>query len=202
VQLPHAPTHITQGILQTILSQYKIHHAEITLREDITVDELIDVIESTDKIGMARVYIPCVYVCNMIDKISIEELDLLDRIPHYVPISARDEWNLDGMLETMWDHMSLLRVYTKPKGQIPDYNEPVVLPSVDQNGNGPTCEFFCNRIHKALIKQFKCENKCFLIVVKVPPAAHYTCAHPDVWALLQVRVGVGRVRQAYPAAVW
>jgi ribosome-interacting GTPase 1 len=160
VQLPHAPTHITQGILQTILSQYKIHHAEITLREDITVDELIDVIESTDKIGMARVYIPCVYVCNMIDKISIEELDLLDRIPHYVPISARDEWNLDGMLETMWDHMSLLRVYTKPKGQIPDYNEPVVLPSLDQNGNGPTCEFFCNRIHKALIKQFKCENKC------------------------------------------
>ena len=27
--------------------------------------------------------------------------DMLDRIPHYVPISAKDEWNLDGMLETM-----------------------------------------------------------------------------------------------------
>lgn len=52
---------------------------QITLREDCTIDELIDVIESTDKIGMMRVYIPCVYVCNMIDKISIEELDLLDR---------------------------------------------------------------------------------------------------------------------------
>lgn len=156
VQLPHAPTYITQDILKTVLQQYKIHHAEITLRQDVTVDELLDVIESTDKIGMARVYIPCVYVCNMIDKISIEELDLLDRIPHYVPISARDEWNLDGMLETMWEHMALLRIYTKPKGQIPDYNEPVVLPAEALAGaQPPTVEFFCNRIHKALIKQFK-----------------------------------------------
>mmetsp|Transcript_19887 Transcript_19887/g.55211 ORF Transcript_19887/g.55211 Transcript_19887/m.55211 type:complete len:356 (-) Transcript_19887:174-1241(-) len=152
VQLPSAPTFITPELLRTILLEYKIHHAEITLRSDATVDELIDVIESTDKIGMLRVYIPCVYVCNMIDKISIEELDLLDRIPHYVPISARDEWNLDGMLETMWDHMNLLRIYTKPKGQIPDYNEPVVLPA---SKGPPSVEFFCNRIHKGLMKQFK-----------------------------------------------
>ena len=43
---------------------------QITLRCDATVDELIDIIESTDKIGMLRVYIPCVYVCNMIDKVQ------------------------------------------------------------------------------------------------------------------------------------
>ena len=153
VQLGSAPTHITQAVLKSVLAAYKIHHAEITLREDCTVDELIDVIESTDKIGMMRVYIPAVYVCNMIDKISIEELDLLDRIPHYVPISAKDEWNFDGMLETMWDHMELLRIYTKPKGQIPDYNEPVVMPK--ERLGICSVELFCNRIHKGLMKQFK-----------------------------------------------
>mmetsp|Transcript_34384 Transcript_34384/g.70915 ORF Transcript_34384/g.70915 Transcript_34384/m.70915 type:complete len:378 (-) Transcript_34384:407-1540(-) len=151
VQLPSAPTHITPSVLKSVLQEYKIHHAEITLRSDCTIDEMIDIIESSDKIGMMRVYIPCVFVCNMIDKISIEELDLLDRIPHYVPISAKDEWNLDGMLETMWEHMDLLRIYTKPKGQIPDYNEPVVIPAKGT----PSVEFFCNRIHKALMKQFK-----------------------------------------------
>jgi len=52
VQLPSAPTHITPQILKGILQEYKIHHAEITLREDVTVDEMIDIIESTDKIGM------------------------------------------------------------------------------------------------------------------------------------------------------
>ncbi|EKX34734.1 hypothetical protein GUITHDRAFT_80276 [Guillardia theta CCMP2712] len=56
VQLPHAPTYITPQILKSVLQEYKIHHAEITLREDCTVDELIDIIESTDKIGMMRVY--------------------------------------------------------------------------------------------------------------------------------------------------
>ena len=28
----------------------------------------------------------------------MEELDLLDKIPHYVPISAHLEWNFDGYL--------------------------------------------------------------------------------------------------------
>mmetsp|Transcript_22167 Transcript_22167/g.55907 ORF Transcript_22167/g.55907 Transcript_22167/m.55907 type:complete len:381 (-) Transcript_22167:102-1244(-) len=153
VQLPSAPTHINPQVLKSILNEYKIHHAEITLREDCTVDELIDIVESTDKIGMMRVYIPAVYVCNMIDKISIEELDIIDRIPHYVPISAKDEWNFDGMLETMWDHMDLLRIYTKPKGQIPDYNEPVVMPR--EKLGAASVELFCNRIHKGLMKQFK-----------------------------------------------
>ena len=37
---------------------------------------------------------PCIYVLNKIDAISMEELDLLDQVPHYVPISAKDEWNL------------------------------------------------------------------------------------------------------------
>ncbi len=43
---------------------------------------LIDVIEGN------RVYIPCLYVVNKIDAITMEELEILDRIPNYVPISA------------------------------------------------------------------------------------------------------------------
>ena len=34
-------------------------------------------------------------VLNKIDAISIEELDLLYRIPHSVPISSREWWNID-----------------------------------------------------------------------------------------------------------
>jgi ribosome-interacting GTPase 1 len=52
-----------------------------------TADDLIDAIEGN------RIYIPCLYVLNKIDSISIEELDLLDRVPHYVPISAKDVRN-------------------------------------------------------------------------------------------------------------
>lgn len=31
--------------------------------------------------------------------------------------------------ERRWDKLNLVRVYTKPKGKLPDYNEPVVLRS-------------------------------------------------------------------------
>jgi ribosome-interacting GTPase 1 len=30
----------------------------------------------------------------------------------------------------MWDEMGLVRVYTKPQGQQPDFSEPVVLSTV------------------------------------------------------------------------
>jgi len=71
-------------------------------------------------------------------------------LPHNVLISAHLEWNLDELLEKMWEYLALVRIYTKPRGQIPDYNAPIVM----RQGN-TTIEDFCNRIHKALIRQFK-----------------------------------------------
>eukprot|EP00967_Tisochrysis_lutea_P138977 scaffold251703_cov27-Tisochrysis_lutea.AAC.2 len=35
-----------------------------------------------------QVYMPCVYALNKIDAITMEELDILDAIPHYCPISV------------------------------------------------------------------------------------------------------------------
>lgn len=43
------------------------------------------------------------------------ELDLLSKVPHYVPISAHHEWNLDGLIEKIWAYLNLVRVYTKPR---------------------------------------------------------------------------------------
>ena len=44
-----------------------------------------------------RTYVPCIYVLNKIDQLTIEELDIIDQLPHHVPISAHQGWNL-GML--------------------------------------------------------------------------------------------------------
>jgi small GTP-binding protein len=137
------PTYLDLEVVKAILSEYKIHNADIILREDSTVDEFIDVIEGN------RVYIPGLYVLNKIDQISVEELDIIDRIPHYVPISAHLEWNLDGLLDRIWEYLDLIRIYTKPQGQIPDYNAPVVM------RRDSTIEQFCNKIHKGIMRQFK-----------------------------------------------
>jgi ribosome-interacting GTPase 1 len=46
---------------------------------------------------------------NKIDDITIEELDILSNIPHYVPVSAHLEWNLDEMVEKCWEYLDLIR---------------------------------------------------------------------------------------------
>jgi len=136
-------THVDRQLVLSVMSEYKIHSADICFREDCTIDELIDVIEGN------RIYTPCVYVLNKIDQITMEELDVFSRLPHHVMISAYKEWNLDELLETIWEYLDLIRIYTKPKGQIPDYNSPVILKS------NASIEDFCLRIHKGLLKQLR-----------------------------------------------
>ena len=93
---------------------------------------------------------PCIYVLNKIDAITVEELELLDKVPHYVPISANKEWNFEELLEKIWEYAKMIRIYTKPKGRIPDYNEPVIL-----HAKNPTMETFCDKMHKDFKNQFK-----------------------------------------------
>lgn len=135
---------MNSDVCRLVLKEYRISCAEVILREDVTVDQFIDVVEDN------RAYIPVIYVFNKIDSITIEELDILDQLPNYVPISSRDKWNLEDLMEEIWSRCHMLRIYTKPKGQIPDYEEPVILHS-ERN---PTIEEFCNRLHKDLINQF------------------------------------------------
>lgn len=139
-----AMTKMTKDMILSIMKEYRVSNADIAIRCDASVDDLIDVIEGN------RIYTPCLYILNKIDSITIEELDLLSQVPHYVPICARKEWNFDDLLEKIWEYLNMYRVYTKPKGQIPDYDAPVVVPR-DQN----TVEEFCLRIHKSLVSQFK-----------------------------------------------
>lgn len=57
-------TELDNDTVKTILSEYRIHNADITLRYDATSDDLIDVIEGN------RIYVPCIYLLNKIGNIS------------------------------------------------------------------------------------------------------------------------------------
>jgi ribosome-interacting GTPase 1 len=130
-------TKMSDDTIRSICHEYRLANVDLHFRCNASADDLIDIIEGN------RVYIPCLYVLNKIDMISVEELDLLDRVPHYVPISAKDEWNFDELYEKIWDYLDLIRIYTKPKGTIPNYDEPVIIPRAQC-----TIESFCGRLHK------------------------------------------------------
>ncbi|KZW04456.1 P-loop containing nucleoside triphosphate hydrolase protein [Exidia glandulosa HHB12029] len=138
-------TNVDVEEIKAVLSEFKLSNCDVMIREpNCTSDDIVDVIEGN------RIYIPALYVLNKIDAISIEELDLLYRIPYSVPISSKEWLNVDELIDSMWTALDLVRVYTKPRGQAPDYSSPVVL----KRGRS-TIEDFCNALHKEIAKQLK-----------------------------------------------
>jgi len=136
-------THIDEKLVRRILSEYKLHNAEIIIRDDYKVDELIDVIEGN------RVYLKCLYCYNKIDTMTIEEVDELAREPNTVVISCHQGLNLGYLVERIWDILGMVRVYTKRRGEPPDFSGPLVLRA------GATCENACHGIHRTIADSFK-----------------------------------------------
>ena len=98
-------SHIDHDEIKAVMGEYKISSADIAIRCDATIDDLIDVLEAK-----SRSYIPVIYALNKIDAISIEELDLLYRIPNACPISSEHGWNVDELME----QMLVFRVHSRP----------------------------------------------------------------------------------------
>ncbi|KAH3666537.1 hypothetical protein OGAPHI_003534 [Ogataea philodendri] len=139
------PTNLDEKLVNSILKDYKLHNAEVTVKDkDATVDDLIDVLNEKHV-----VYIPCLYVYNKIDAVSLEEVDRIAREPNTTVMSCEMELSIDDVIEEIWYRLDLSRLYTKRKTDRPDFSEPLVVRSQS------TVEDVCNSIHKDLKESFK-----------------------------------------------
>ncbi|CAG0884619.1 unnamed protein product [Darwinula stevensoni] len=136
-------TRVDEKMVMMILHEYKIFNAEVLFRDDYTADDLIDVITGS------RAYIPCLYVYNKVDQVSIEEVDRLARLPNSVVVSCNMRLNLEYLLEKLWEKLSLVRVYTKKPGEPPDFDGGLIL------RRSCTVEHVCHTIHRTLAASFK-----------------------------------------------
>lgn len=62
---------MSEQLIKNIMKEYKKINYDIVFDQDATVDELIDALDGK------RSYIPCIYVLNKIDSVSMEELEIL-----------------------------------------------------------------------------------------------------------------------------
>ncbi len=114
-------TKIDEKMVKNIMQEYKIHNASVIFRGDYDVDEFIDVIEGNRK------YVKCLYVYNKIDTISIEDVDRLVQEECNAALSVHMQLGIDILLEKLWSLLGLVRVYTKKKGCLPDFGDPLIL---------------------------------------------------------------------------
>ena len=52
---------------------------------------------------------PCLYVYNKIDQISLEEVNRIARQPDSVVVSCNLKLNFSGLLDALWECLSLIR---------------------------------------------------------------------------------------------
>ncbi|KAJ8084388.1 Ribosome-interacting GTPase 2 [Marasmius tenuissimus] len=136
-------TKTDEKTIRTILAGYKLHNCDVMIREDITTDEFIDVLIGNRK------YVPCLYVYNKIDSISLELVNKLAHTPNTVVISCEMDLNLDYLVDRMWDALYIVKVFTKKRGAHPDLSDPVCM------RKGSTIEDVCDSIHRSLAPNFK-----------------------------------------------
>ncbi len=132
------PLSLDERTIIDILKEYRIHNAEVIIREDLTIDRLIDAVLGN------RVYIPSLTVINKIDLYKPDDLP-----KDAIPISAEKGINLDVLVERIYEKLEFIRIYLKPPGGKPDFDEPLIM------RRGATVADVCRRLHRGMLESFR-----------------------------------------------
>ncbi len=118
-------TKMDEEMARAIVSEYGFINADVVIREDLTEDELIDVLVGN------RVYARAMVAVNKIDLVTDKDYmhNLKRKFRGYdvVFISASKGLGTDELKETIYDNLDLIRVYLKPQGREADLKEPLVV---------------------------------------------------------------------------
>lgn len=135
---------MNERTIRSVLEEYRIHNANITIREDITIDQLIDVIQGN------RTYLPAIVVINKIDiadEFHIKKCK--QQLPEAFLISADKNINIEELKQGLFQKLRLIRVYLKPQREAPDMDEPLIMKQ------GCTVGDICDRLHKDFRNLFR-----------------------------------------------
>ena len=134
-------THPDQQLESTlkILTENRIFPAH--MRENYSGDEYVW-------------FVPVIVLTNKCDDESLDEIcqvfrELLEDEWPILSISALTGRNLDQLKQAVFDSLNILRVYSKPPGEEPDFSKPVVMKK------GATLEDFTKEIHKDFHEKLK-----------------------------------------------
>ncbi|MFT4309939.1 MAG: OBG GTPase family GTP-binding protein [Candidatus Woesearchaeota archaeon] len=137
-------TGIDNKTIESVLREFRIPNATIILRQDISVDQLIDVIESN------KVYTKSLVIVNKIDMLSLPEAEkLIGRVGASLGISASTGHNIGVLKDHIFDSLAFIRIYLKEVGKKPDMDIPLVL------SGKVSVRSVCNSLHRDFEDKFR-----------------------------------------------
>jgi len=121
-------------MVKLVLGEIGIHNAEIIIRDNIDLDELIDCASKN------RIYVPSITIQN--------KADLKVDVKSDMRISSKEGYKIEDLKKLIWKKLKLIRVYMKKIGKEPDMKEPLIIKS------NPTVVDVCKKIHKEFAINF------------------------------------------------
>jgi len=119
---------------------YDINSARVIIREDITDEQLVDVLLAN------RVYIPSLTIMNKVDLVNAGFInEISSKVPYkFIPVSAESNVNIAALKEEIYKRLDFIRIYMKPRGQDADMKEPLIVK------NGSKVLDICNKLHRRM----------------------------------------------------
>lgn len=126
---------VSEGTIAEILKEYKIHNADVIVREDVTIDRLVDSIIGNRK------YVSSLTVVNKIDLMDVNVNGVLK-------VSAEKGINLGELKKAIFEKLEFIRIYLKPPGEKVS-ERPLIL------RRGATIADVCKKLHSDFFVNFK-----------------------------------------------
>ena len=142
-------TKIDEEIAKDMVSSFGYVNANVVIREDVDVEQLLDVLTGN------RIYIKALIAVNKVDLASQMQLDeVYDRLPEYrkVPISAQTGHGIEDLKQALFETIDLIRIYLKPQGEEADMEEPLIVKQDSSIGD------VCESIHRTFKPNFRYSN--------------------------------------------
>jgi len=139
-------TKITPEIIKDMTSAYGHINATVVVREDIDVEQMLDVLAGN------RVYIKAIMAINKVDLAKPGQLEeVLEMHKQYrcVPVSAATGYGMEELKQGLYDTIDMIRIYLKPQGQEADMDIPLIV----KRGN--TVGDVCELIHRDFKNNFR-----------------------------------------------
>jgi len=139
-------TKIDVDTIKDMAAAYGHINATIVVREDIDVEQMLDILAGN------RMYIKCVMAINKVDLAKPGELEnVLAMYPQYttVPVSAVTGYGIEELKQMLYDTIEMIRIYLKPQGKEADLVEPLIV----KKGN--TVGDVCEVIHRDFKNNFR-----------------------------------------------
>ncbi len=138
-------TDLEYDTIKEVMRIYGYINASIIIRDDITVDVLIDHLRGN------RVYIPAFSVINKVDSLHDKELtELKEELRVWEPIfiSVKEGYGIDRLKQRIFDSLDFMRIYLRPQGEKGD-DEPLIVK------RGATVKDICVKLHSDFKERFR-----------------------------------------------